>query len=770
MSENPERDNGPAYARPLSILAGLAVLAAALLLVVWRLRPPAPLPPTAPPALFSAGRAEEVLQEILGDTGPHPIGSASHEVVRERIVSRLESLGYTPTVQETAACRSYDGASAICGSVQNILAELPGQTTGPALLLVAHYDSGGISPGAADNGSGVVVLLEVARLLKAQGPLRNPVLFLFSDGEEVGMLGAQAFVDEHPWAQRIGVVVNLEARGTSGRVLMFETSVDNAWLVSAYATAPHPAANSLMYEAYKAMPNETDFSVFKSAGLPGLNLAYIEGGARYHTPLDNLDNLDRGSLQHQGEMALALAQALAGRDLADRPLGDAAYMDILGLVLLRWPAGWTTPLAVLALLLPAAVAAVFLLQKRLSLPALGQGLLAALLAVGLPILLGLGLTWLVSTVAGNSTPWYAHPLPMRLALWGGALLCAILAGARLGRPAGFWGLALGTWLFWSLLALVTALLVPGAAILLIVPALWAGVLLTIIGFTPLATSPWARESAALAAVFPAALIGLQLALQFEAAFQFNASPTVTLAVGLVASTLLPLLALPPGKARRQRILALAAAGITLAGTLAAIVVPPFSAAAPRPLNLYHVEDYDSRAAYWTAGARLETLPSPLREQFDTEPQAVFPWSANVRPVAVSTPTGDPAPSLEVLSEESSGAGRTVRLQLHSPRGGGEVDLYVPIGQLQAVTVAGQELPVQESASWNGFYNLWCYGQGCDGIEVTLRFTATAPQEVILADWTMGLPVGGERFVQARPAWTTPAYEGDLTTIIRRVKL
>ncbi len=759
--------NSP-YVRTFAILAGLAILAVALLLVLWGLRPPAPLPPTAPPDVFSAGRAEEVLRAVVADAGPRPIGSAGHDLVRERLVDRLRALGYVPTIQEAIACRSYNGAGALCGQVQNVLAELPGQTDGPALLLVAHYDSGGVSPGVADNGSGVVVLLEVARLLQAQGPQRNPVILLFSDGEEVGLLGARAFVDEHPWARRIGAVVNLEARGTSGRVLMFETSADNAWLLDAYASTPHPSTNSLMYEAYKAMPNETDFSVFKAAGLPGLNLAYIEGGAHYHTPLDNLDNLDRGSLQHQGETTLALARALAGRDLASPPRGDAAYMDLLGRALLRWPAAWTPPLAVLSLLLPGTAAAL-ILRQRLALRALGQGLLAALLSVALPILLGLGLTWLVSTIAGNSTPWYAYPLPMRLALWGGALLCTLLAGARLGRPAGFWGLALGTWLFWGLLALLTALLVPGAAILLIVPALWAGLLLAVVALTPLAASPWAREVAALAAAFPAALVGLQLALQFEAAFRFNASPTVTLAVGLVAGTLLPLLALPPGRARWQRILVLAAAAITLVGTLAAIMVPPFSTAAPRALNLYHVADGDTGTAYWAAGSRLETLPSPLREQFDAQPQAVFPWSTGQRPVALSTPTGAPAPNLEVLSTERGDTGRTVRLRLRSPRGGSEVDLYVPIAGLEAVTVAGQELPVRAGDSWNNFYNLWCYGPGCDGLEVTLRFSDTAPQEAIVVDWTMGLPSGGERFAQARPAWTTPGYEGDLTAIIRRIK-
>ena len=70
----------------------------------------------------------------------------------------------------------------------------PARDEGPALVLTAHYDSVEASPGFGDDGIGVAVWLEVAHLLKQQPPTQ-PVVFLLTDGEETGLLGAQAFVD-----------------------------------------------------------------------------------------------------------------------------------------------------------------------------------------------------------------------------------------------------------------------------------------------------------------------------------------------------------------------------------------------------------------------------------------------------------------------------------------------------------------------------------------------------------------------------------------------
>jgi len=84
------------------------------------------------------------------------------------------------------------------------------------VLLVAHYDSVPTGPGANDDGVGVATLLETARALTASAPLQNDVIFLFTDSEETGLLGAQAFVTEHLWAKEVEVVLNFEGRGNGG--------------------------------------------------------------------------------------------------------------------------------------------------------------------------------------------------------------------------------------------------------------------------------------------------------------------------------------------------------------------------------------------------------------------------------------------------------------------------------------------------------------------------------------------------------------------------
>jgi Zn-dependent M28 family amino/carboxypeptidase len=132
-----------------------------------------------------------------------------------------------------------------------VVARLAGTGSGKALLLMAHYDSRGTAPGASDDGYGVASLLETARALTTSPPLTSDIIFLFTDGEEDGLLGAQAFVSSHRWAAHVGVVLNFEARGNAGPVLMFQTSDDNGALVRQLArAAPHPVASSLSQAVY----------------------------------------------------------------------------------------------------------------------------------------------------------------------------------------------------------------------------------------------------------------------------------------------------------------------------------------------------------------------------------------------------------------------------------------------------------------------------------------------------------------------------------------
>jgi hypothetical protein len=768
-------DGDRSTVRPAALAAALVLMALLLVVVVLRQQPPAPTGLDAPPDQFSADRAAAILQQLQADAVPHSVGSEANERVQARIVAAFEALGYDVQIQETVACRRESGAHAVCAPVENIVTRLDGQESGPALMLMAHYDSVRAGPGAADDSSSVAEILEIARVLGEQGPYRNPIVFLMNDAEELGLLGAQGFVDDHPWAQDVAVVLNLEARGTRGLSYMFETSTGNGWLIDAYASSVRrPSSSSLHYEVYRILPNDTDLTVAREAGMAGLNFAFIDRASHYHSPLDRVENLDLRSVQHQGESVLAVAQTLAETDLSAPPPGDAAWTDLLGLTVVRWPASWTIPLSFLGLILLLVVTVWVIRRTDLGVGGLLLGLLAAFLTLVLTILLGLGLSWLISQVAGEPSPWTAYPLATRVAVWTGALLCAGLVSTALARRAGAWGLALGTWLLWALLALGLSFALPGLSILFLLPVFVAGVLFALVAFTPLASSSVAREVAFVLPALAGGALWLPLALGFESAVSFDLSPAITLALGLAVSALAPFFALPQGR-RLGGVFVATAALVLVVAAVTAMILPPYSVSDPQKVNLYHVEDRDAGRAHWVGSTVTGTMPESLRSRFDPDPAAVLPWLSGSYRVADAPVTDAPAPDLEVRSEAMEAGQRVVEVQLRSPRGAAGIMLHVPVealasGDPSAVTVAGYALDPVPGDAVQGYYTLDCNGRACDGLVVELRLEGEAPVEVLVADHTSGLPPDGEAWLQARPDTAVPVNEGDLTVLMRRVDL
>ena len=253
----------------------------------------------------------------------------------------------------------------------NVMARRAGTVWGNrAIMLAAHYDSVPYGPGAGDDGAAVAALLEVARLL-AQTPHRNNLIFLITDAEEApGQLpGSQAFVQFHPWAKDVGIVLNFDAGGSCGPSIMYETSGGNGQLIELYArAAPHPVCNSLSYEVYKRMPNDTDFTSFRKAGMRGLNFAFIGGVENYHKPTDDVNHLDPRSLRHDGLQALAMTRALADMDsLPGRTKLDAVYFSVLSLGVVRYSQDLAAPLAYGVALLTLLVVIAGVYHRRISL-------------------------------------------------------------------------------------------------------------------------------------------------------------------------------------------------------------------------------------------------------------------------------------------------------------------------------------------------------------------------------------------------------------------
>ena len=318
--------------------------------------PPVAVPASAPLTSFSAERAMKHVLAIA--QRPHPIGSAEHDRVRDYLIAQLSILGLEPQIQNATGVGT---RSADAGRVQNILARIPGgQSGGPAVLLVAHYDSVEAAPGAADDGAGIAAILETVRAVRAGAPLSHDIIVLFTDGEEPGLLGAAAFVREHPWAKDVAMALNFEARGTTGRSLMFETGRGNLDAVRLLRTVPGVTAGSVFTTIYRTMPVDTDLSELALLGTPALNFAFGDGADRYHTSHDDIAHLNTGSLQHHGQQALALAHAFANGPLPRPRTGDAVFFELPGVGLVVYSEKWAMLLALVA----AALAVVVIIRSR----------------------------------------------------------------------------------------------------------------------------------------------------------------------------------------------------------------------------------------------------------------------------------------------------------------------------------------------------------------------------------------------------------------------
>ena len=358
----------------VTIVGGLAVLLQA---------PPSPLPATAPVDRFSADRAMKHVEIIARE--PHPVESKAAEAVRTYLVGELESLGLATEIQARQDLSSANVMASCAGPARQI-----GRRSSWRPITTRSTTA----PARGDDASGVAAILEALRALKEaphrsrrdcpiyrrRGGLRHPIPWL-----EYVRGGSP--MDQ---SRRVGP----ELRGSRRRraSFLFETSDRNGRLIREFSRgAEHPLGTSLAYAVYKLMPNDTDLSIFKKAGLKGLNFAFVGRVDRYHTPQDTPQNLDRGSLQHHGSYALSLARHFGNLDLdhlPDEP--DAIYFPVFGPHLIVYPAAWALAFMLTAVIAWNLVVTRGLRRRALSPKGLVLGVFLALAAPDRDALGGLG--------------------------------------------------------------------------------------------------------------------------------------------------------------------------------------------------------------------------------------------------------------------------------------------------------------------------------------------------------------------------------------------
>ncbi len=748
---------------PVALVTG-ALLALAVGASLPLLSPPAPAPGTASPGEFSATRAMTHVRAIA--RAPHPIGSEEHARVRDYVVRALEDVGAEVSVQRTIGVTTKYRA---LGSVENVVARLPG--TAPrrgALLLAAHYDSVAAGPGAGDDACGVAAILEAVRAARTGPPLHNDVVVLVSDGEESGLLGASAFMAEHPLAESVKVAVNLDARGNAGQVSLFETSSGNAWIVGEAArAAPQLVGSSLSYEAYKHMPNDTDATVFKASGLATLNFAFVGHWEAYHTPGDDPEHLDQGTLQQEGEYTLGLLRTLGDADLdaAAAPSQDEVFFTLPGRVFVHYARNIGVALAALAALLFVAMARHSVSSGRATAPGVLAGFGVFLLEIALLAAIGYGLAARAGALHGavlgegnvvESAPYAAAVAVVAAAVW---LTVHVVVRTRLSAE----DVAAGALAALAAFACVASVAVSGVGYVLTWPALGAGALLALGGEPHDETTLVRATRVALALPAIAVVVPLIHAVFESLGVTPAGAALMAVLVGVLAGAIaLPLDALVAAPAAR-RVVAILAAAVGGALFVAGMILTRTSTAHPKASRLWYVLDETTAKARWASSSAHDDSWTAAFIGEHPASAPLFPGWAQTWLQGDADVLDLPPPEVTVVDSSADGAERTLRL-LVRPGRDGTLELETSRDVLEATVDGKRVAPSVAGQLWSMTYANVSHA----GITLVLRVRGAGAVRLDVTERWPGLPhVAGK---PARPSWSVSRHDGDQTAVRRRVEL
>ena len=675
---------------------------------------------------------------------PHPAGSEASTRARAYLVQQLTALGLVPKV---VTAHVVEGRRA--AEVHNVLARIPGRASGKAFAVTAHYDSVRYGPGAADDIAGVAAMLEAARAIQAGPPLTNDVLLIFTDAEEAGLLGAKAFA-RHPWVKEIGVLLGLEARGTSGPSLIFETSPGNGWLIAQLAGAGvAPRASSLAGSIYEHMPFNGDFSYLKKRGISGFHAAFVGGFAQYHTRDDSPDNLSPASLQHHGEYTLGLARHFGNLPLDRVTAPDAVYFNTVGSLLAHYPLAWSGPLAIAVIVLCVATLAFGLRRGCLT----GRGTLGGFVACGgIAVGASVAVTLLLAGVFGPARllTLYRSGLTQLPDLrpfhhndrYGCAFaLAAVASGAALfnwlrGR-VGALNFAAGAMLWWMALLGALQIALPGGSYLATWPLLFAALQLLVLFGGPTATALSAATIVRITPlVLPAVFLWVPTYRHLLASVTIISGPVLALIAVLPAGLMIPQLDLISRRFGRWL------AGLTGGGALLLIAfgLADSSISPTRPgLDcLAYGIDKDSGQAFWLSSdeatdewtAQFLPAGTPRAAVTDFFPKFRQPCLRAAAPVIEFA-----GPELRKVGDVTSGGRRQLTLAIGSADQPTALEVHL-LSDTRVFSAAVFGQPVSGAPrGWQLDFKTFPHA----GVTLTLEVAASAPVKLRLIGLHYRLP-------------------------------
>ncbi len=747
---------------------------------------PPELRATNRPDQFDTNRAIARIQKILPVEIPHPIGSDENKKTRDRLVAQIRELRFDPVITSNPGCFIHtENRYGVCAQTENVSFRIgPAPVAGEknTILVTSHYDSVPAGPGVADALLGVGVALEAALHLAQENPAR-PFLFLLTDGEEVGLLGARAFIDHDPRADEIDIVVNFEARGVRGPAYMFETSQPNGQVMPAFMkNVRRPVANSLMAGIYELLPNSTDVAVYLPEKIKALNFAIIGNEAYYHTPQDNFANLSRISTQHMGDQALTTLRALALKDsygVSHRLI----YTDFLGRGMIAMPQILALPILIGTLIItligffkfPDTLNPGKLIRQSKSQKV--SILLSPLLVLITSLGLSYGIQFLTTHIRIEPNYWRAHGW----ASLGWITLTAILSAMTIPRifaPSAYRVQIMTAGWFWFLfIGFALSFALPGASIFFVLPAL----LFATGSILRLVLAPAGALFQSLASIFALFLWAPTIAT-FGISLGYGIGFIICLICAIALLPWLGILKQNPQLTQPSRLpdtsqlssvkqIILSPTKIVLflivSFWLAAILMPAYSVVHPRHMNALTLVDGDN--AWVSFGSSPAAPPNEMRAigtiqkakalvpEFNT-----FAWYADA--VAPNLPKPD---VLNLTTQPLSEGSRTISYQL-TPSDADRITMTFPNTLfIKKLKVNEKEISIEPDE--RGF-TFRCIGHFCKTMKIQIDVEGNEVQSLFLYAEYFTPSETAKTYIEARPKTAIARQSGDRTMVVNRLML
>jgi len=700
---------------------------------------------------FSAERAFNILEVLLQENKPHPVGSELNKIIKERLTKEFDKLEIEHQEQKTWACATrYSG----CAEVENLIGIIPGKEDLPYLTLMAHYDSVPMAPGAGDDGAGVVAILEAARALKLEAPFKHPIMILLTDAEEVGLIGAEGFFKQNDLAKKVGIVLNVEGSGSSGNSMVLRTSTKNELLIKSYSNKTSSAYGfSFVKEVFKRMPNDTDFSVVKRANVPGIDFAFAGERNHYHTPNDTVDNLDLRTLQHHGENILPLARELASSDWGD--MGDQyVYGGKLYGVWTQWKSSYSFILTLFASVL----LLLSLIRSKTNLIKASVGILSSPIILVSTVLSAYLSFYALSLISGKIISWPGIEWPYRSLLVVSSIFGALIGVSIVRRFLNPIEMLYGAWLFWSILSILTVFYLPDAANTFIIPLLASSIILFVSDFI----KSDKKLTFCLLTLVLALPTTIGLIFSLEQSQGYKLISAVLPLIGLYAILLSPFVFSIDIKRTNL---------VTFFSTLFILVLASnmnlYTENRPQHVNINYFEDLDVGESFIHLSSG-EKLMEPLSSFVDTgSTKKLLPYSDSLYSNwNSSVSSGWEGPEYEKIYMPNG----DIKLKIKSNRSADRVALLIPEGSnLLSFNLGSGEKKPSLDRGYQGFYFIYLSGIYDKEIEIMLKFENYKFIEgAYLIDISTRLPSHLGNLMDQRTGLSSPVHRGDQAILIKKI--